>query len=129
MFDIASLPTVPEATRWRTADMTPIERIQVEVDFSDLTTPAEELAAAGRAADQFAFVEQRVIAKRIGVINAEYLHGDEGIVESPLLPGQQGITTDEASFLGMHKAMQARLQRRIFDRKFSAHHAIGLFQP
>lgn len=50
-FDLAALPTVDPATRWTVDQVTPLDRITIDVDFSDLAPRAAELAAAGRSAE------------------------------------------------------------------------------
>lgn len=54
VFDPARLPLVPAATRWLAADVTPIERIVIPVDFTDLAAQAVALAATGRSAESIA---------------------------------------------------------------------------
>lgn len=47
MFDAATLPEIAEVTRWRAADLQPIESIHVPVDFSEMSARASALADTG----------------------------------------------------------------------------------
>lgn len=51
MVDVDALPDVPPATRWQGSDLLPIERVHLEIDFSDMVSSALALAANGRRAE------------------------------------------------------------------------------
>jgi hypothetical protein len=87
MFDATSLPPIPTATKWRAPELTPIENIHINVDFSDLAPAAEELAAAGRSAETIEAHEIQLGAAEAGLsVLSDTLRNGRGIAVVPNFP-------------------------------------------
>ncbi len=79
-FDLDALPTVDSATRWTVDDVSPIERIVIDVDFADLAEQAVALAAAGRAPESIGVDDMTLGAAATGLAQlADVLQNGRGI--------------------------------------------------
>src|ERR1700730_16229071 len=72
------------------------------------------VVTGGRAADETAFgIEQRLVAKGVGIRDAVYFEGDETIRHSALDLLLEGHLADEGALVQSHEAVQPRLVWRV----------------
>src|SRR5262249_37861815 len=87
------------------------------------------VVAGGGPSDHAAsFVEQWLVAERIGIAHFVHLERDEAVGDSGGQLSLEGFATNERALLYAYEAVEARLERRVVGSDVAAPHAVGLLE-